>query len=84
MDPRLVTQKEVSDDCEVDAASIEECTSFLSVAIKVCWHCWFDFCQCIGPSFICLSPTVSEIFFGLQFSKIRLTLHYILFSWENI
>ena len=34
MDPRLVTQKEVSDNCEVNATSIEECMSFLSVTIK--------------------------------------------------
>ena len=54
VDLRLVTQKEASDDCEVDATSIEERVSFLSVAIEVCWHHWFAFCQCTGHSFICL------------------------------
>ena len=84
MDPRLVTQKEVSDNSEVNATCIEECTSFLSVAVEVCWHRWLDLCQCTGRSFICLSPTISETLFGFWFSEIRLALHYILFSWENI
>ena len=36
MDPRLVIQKEVSDNREVDATCIEECTSLLLVTIEVC------------------------------------------------
>ena len=84
MDPSLVTQKEVSDDCEVDAASIEECVSFLSVTGEVHQHRQFDFCQHTDRSFIYLSPTISETFFGFWFSKIRPALHYILFPWENI
>ena len=70
MDPRLVTQKEVSNNCEVNATSIEECVSFLSVTVKVRWHRWLDFCQHTGHSFICLSPTISETFFGFRFSEI--------------
>ena len=60
MDPRLVVRKEVSDNREVDATGIEECVSFLLVAIKVCWHCWLDLCQRTGHPFILLSPTISE------------------------
>ena len=83
VDLRLVIWKEVNDDCEVDATCIEECTSFLLVAIKVCWHCWLDLCQCTGISFICLSPTISETIFRFWFSEIQLALHYIHFSWEK-
>ena len=70
MDLRLVIQKEVSIDHEVDATCIEECASFLLVTIKVDWHCWLDLCQCTGHSFICLSLTISETIFQFQFSKI--------------
>ena len=71
-------------DTDLDATCIEDCMSFLLVTIKVRWHCQLDFYQHTGHSFICLSLTISETIFGLRFSEIQLTLHYILFSWENI
>ena len=79
VDLRLVIQKEVSNNREVDATGIEEHMSFLSVTIKVCRHCWLDLCQHTGHPFVCLSLTISETIFGLWFSEIRLALHYILF-----